>query len=382
MADITIAEQLLISTSAFIGVNQAWGNTFLNHDEISLTKITANIGYAGTPGNVYIKIYETDSGLPTGTELCTATIASSLIPEEKNDHTFVFPAPCALEADTQYAFAMSSDEGSMTFSYQNTNVYAEGLLVNSTDGGDSWGSIPSVDTYFIIVGEEDTGPIEVEAAGNTDAVSTMTGTAAIAVFAASTVDAASTLSGKAAVLASAAATVIAESSFVGATALLVGPGGTFSVASALDGSIDLTASAEGSASATSGLDGTAFKVGDAGVAGSLDAVLTLDGGGDLTASVGGSFDVISALTGDSGLAASGAGNIDIISTLGGDASLVALAAGSFDAVSTLAGQLTDIVFAAGSFDAASALDGDAESMVATDIEGNMSGDFLREGWGF
>jgi hypothetical protein len=113
----------------------------------------------GSPsGNFTVSLRETSAGLPTGSDLCSASVASSSI-TSGDIVEFVFSTNPTLSASTQYAIVYRAPSSSVgtnmsAFRAPDTPDYAGGQGgIPSTDSGSTWGSESFYDIYFEVYGD-------------------------------------------------------------------------------------------------------------------------------------------------------------------------------------------------------------------------------------
>lgn len=111
--------------------------------------------YGTVSGNVVVSIRATTSGLPSGSDLCSGSVAASGISDSGIAWvTFDLGAGTLLTANTTYAIVMAATGGDGFLNYimwgcDNTSpTYANGSLVASTNSGSSWSAITTCDMYF------------------------------------------------------------------------------------------------------------------------------------------------------------------------------------------------------------------------------------------
>jgi uncharacterized repeat protein (TIGR01451 family) len=146
---------ITINGDAF--TNIAWtGQTFTAHASGALVKVDVNLfcsfcGAYGNPPPIIVSIRATSGGLPTGSDLASASLTITDISGLQAFYSATFSAPTNLTAGTQYAllihasaayggstgkqlgFSDSAANGS-----QGGDVYGGGSLIHSTNGGSGW----------------------------------------------------------------------------------------------------------------------------------------------------------------------------------------------------------------------------------------------------
>src|SRR5439155_3130509 len=108
-------------------------------------------GCTANSPNVILTIRNTTGGppVPTGSDLATATLTGFDDGGTGGLKTFTFASPVTLTAGTRYAFvfrlASAFASGTVAYTcscvttgYSNTNPYANGQRVTSTDSGSTW----------------------------------------------------------------------------------------------------------------------------------------------------------------------------------------------------------------------------------------------------
>lgn len=134
------------------------GQTFtLDANTTIITKIRLYLTKLGAPsGNVTVGIYAVDgSSDPTGSALGEkAILASTLNGGALQD--FEFASPIIVSPSTKYALVIKCPDGTAgnepgISREHNSNPYAGGEMLNTTNGGTSWGN-PGWDLKFIVYG--------------------------------------------------------------------------------------------------------------------------------------------------------------------------------------------------------------------------------------
>lgn len=129
------------STDAFYG--DRWlGQTFIASDYYEITSIKVKLWKSNNPtGYLYASIRETDENdLPTGNDLTTGTLSTSLI--DAQDWYEVILTPYRLKKDTKYSIILSvnGDSVNMIRFMRNTTTSYQGQSVISVDAGITWAS--------------------------------------------------------------------------------------------------------------------------------------------------------------------------------------------------------------------------------------------------
>ena len=131
--------------STAYGVNWCY-QTFTTTSTYAISDVALNCWKYGSPGNITASIRKTSAGKPTGGDLCSVTVADSVISTLPSlaYYTFTFDTSYALADATQYAIvwrAPSGDTGNyfQAFGYDSSG-YADGGYGTSSNSGSSWSS--------------------------------------------------------------------------------------------------------------------------------------------------------------------------------------------------------------------------------------------------
>lgn len=129
----------------------AWvGQTFTPGLSGRLTRVDLNLFClfcSGTTPSIKVSLRATASGLPTGADLSSATIASIASNGTQAYYSAIFAVPATVTAGTQYALVVrpTTNPASGSFalsrsgtSLVGTDVYAGGALVNGANAGATW----------------------------------------------------------------------------------------------------------------------------------------------------------------------------------------------------------------------------------------------------
>lgn len=146
--------------------NSQWsGQTFTAGKSGSLSRIDLNlfcVFCSTAPPPIVVSVRATSGGLPTGSDLASATLSLTDFSGSQVWYSALFAAPATVAAGTQYAIVIrpsaALSNGTLGFSDSavsstiGNDVYAGGALVFSTNSGSSWaietGPAPSVDGAF------------------------------------------------------------------------------------------------------------------------------------------------------------------------------------------------------------------------------------------
>ncbi len=161
-AGVTAKDQLVetagASSHGFFGAN--WlGQSFTSGSgvtNVSSVKLTLK-KESGTPGTVFVDIFlEGGDDKPTG-----ASLGQASIPAMSNSayelKTFTFSSAITISASTKYVIVLSSPDSTswQRAHVDNTNPYADGVWINSTDSGSGWSLNAGDDGLFQTFTESD-----------------------------------------------------------------------------------------------------------------------------------------------------------------------------------------------------------------------------------
>ena len=151
--DNTDAQNSSVSPTGFGISNTGWaGQTFMPTVTGQIKRVDVELFCASCTANspnVTLSIRSTTGGTPTGSDLATATLPGFNDGGAGGLKTFTFSSPVTLTAGTRYAFvfrlvsAFASGTVAYTCScvtsgFNNTNPYANGQRVTSTNSGSTW----------------------------------------------------------------------------------------------------------------------------------------------------------------------------------------------------------------------------------------------------
>ena len=151
--DNTDAQNSAVSPTGFGISNTSWaGQTFTPTVTGQIKRVDVELFCASCTANspnVTLSIRSTTGGTPTGSDLATATLPGFNDDGAGGLKTFTFGSPVTLTAGTRYAFVfrLASAFASGTVAYtcscvtsgfNNTNPYANGQRVTSTNSGSTW----------------------------------------------------------------------------------------------------------------------------------------------------------------------------------------------------------------------------------------------------
>ncbi|HET7555574.1 MAG TPA: carboxypeptidase regulatory-like domain-containing protein [Gaiellaceae bacterium] len=159
--DNTDTKNANVSPTGFGFSNTSWaGQTFTPTVSGQLKRVDVELFCAGctaTSPNVTLSIRNTTGAtpVPTGADLGTATLPGFNDGGAGGLKTFTFASPVTLTAGTRYAFvfrlASAFASGTVAYTcscattgYSNTNPYASGQLVTSTNSGSTWSADTTV----------------------------------------------------------------------------------------------------------------------------------------------------------------------------------------------------------------------------------------------
>jgi uncharacterized repeat protein (TIGR01451 family) len=148
-----------ITNNGVAFTNASWvGQTFTAGKSGSLNRADVNLFCVfclNAPPSIIVSIRATSGGMPTGSDLASASVAISDYTGTQAFYAANFPSAANVNAGTQYAIiirasaAYGTSGKNLGFSDSaasaavGDNVYAGGQLVRSTSGGSSWSAEPS-----------------------------------------------------------------------------------------------------------------------------------------------------------------------------------------------------------------------------------------------
>jgi hypothetical protein len=148
-------EQSLTSNTAVPVYGPNWvSQTFTPVRSHYLNYVSLYIYKAGYPDyTVTISVYGVDGNhQPTGTALCSTTLATASLTTKATWRDNWFNTGCAVSAGTEYALVLSADGGDATnralVRVYTASAYAAGQRGSSSDGGTSWTMLPTQDMAF------------------------------------------------------------------------------------------------------------------------------------------------------------------------------------------------------------------------------------------
>ena len=121
-----------------------------NYSNLKLDKISLYLQKYNSPsGNFTVEIYAVDGdNKPTGSVLASANMAANSIAYGYNDFEFDYE----FDYDTTYAIVAKCTDGNSSnyvmWYYQNSNMYTNGQVETSSDGGSTWSIHSSYDFRF------------------------------------------------------------------------------------------------------------------------------------------------------------------------------------------------------------------------------------------
>jgi hypothetical protein len=170
---ICLKKKLEDDVSKQIEQTQRYGNQYFNNTTdrfgqsftipsgmLKLTTVSPHL--VGTANlTLVFEIFAESSGKPTGSALCSKSI--SFNEYEGGFVDFTFDNPLSVEEGEKYVLvgrASSYTSGSFNFEYKNSNVYAGGAMVSSSDSGSNWTVHSTNDHAFQVWGYSEADPIE------------------------------------------------------------------------------------------------------------------------------------------------------------------------------------------------------------------------------
>ena len=167
------------STSSQVRVHGIdwWTQTFTATEYYQLFNVKLNISkYAAdhSPGNVIVSIRRTDgSALPTGEDLCSASVNADGWSTTHSWIEFDFGAGTTLAAGTKYVIIVRAPDGdsdnSVTWNFWTDPLYGDGERGYSSDGGENWG-VTTGDCSFQCYGTEEDDTLVFGVNANTGAI--------------------------------------------------------------------------------------------------------------------------------------------------------------------------------------------------------------------
>lgn len=144
------------TTSDALSASTTWrAQTFTpGTNEDNMSTVVLNLTKIGSPtGNCTIRIRATTGGVPSGSDLATATLAYSAI--SSGDNTFTISGGLTVTPGTVYAIILDPGAGvsggnTIAWNYQNTNVYVSGQRCTSSDSGSNWTGDSTADYRFTV----------------------------------------------------------------------------------------------------------------------------------------------------------------------------------------------------------------------------------------
>lgn len=137
-----------------------YAQTFTTTSAYTITDVALNCWKYGSPGNITVSIRKTDeNGKPTGGDLCSVTVADSVISTLPTlaYYTFTFVSSYALDDATKYAIvarAINGDAGNYFQALGHSGGYANGGRFLSLNSGSLWGTESTIaDANFRTYGE-------------------------------------------------------------------------------------------------------------------------------------------------------------------------------------------------------------------------------------
>ena len=147
-----------------------YGQTFTANSAYSISRVSLPLKRVGSPGTLTVSIRATTAGLPTGADLCSATMDPAGISTSYVWYDFDFSPAVALSSGSVYAIVIrtASGDGSNLLGVQADNsspTYTGGTFVFSTNSGASWTAVSGRDFLFETYSGSDVAFIELTATG-------------------------------------------------------------------------------------------------------------------------------------------------------------------------------------------------------------------------
>ena len=147
-----------------------YGQTFTANSAYSISRVSLPLKRVGSPGTLTVSIRATTAGLPTGADLCSATMDPAGIATSYAWHDFDFSPAAALSSGTVYAIVLRTATGdsSNLIGIQADNsspAYAGGAFIYSLNSGASWTALGTRDLLFETYSGSDAAFIELTATG-------------------------------------------------------------------------------------------------------------------------------------------------------------------------------------------------------------------------
>lgn len=129
--------------------------TFTPGTAHKITSVKLLLYRAGSPGTITVGIRATNTGLPTGNDLCVGTTNGNTLPTGApyEWREITLGAGFELSADTLYAIVIRTETTDVAWRRATDNPYAGGTQITSLDSGDTWSSKPTMDFMFEDWGE-------------------------------------------------------------------------------------------------------------------------------------------------------------------------------------------------------------------------------------
>jgi hypothetical protein len=146
--------------SALFAYGARWvGQTFTTSVPHTVTSVKLKLYRVGSLDTITVSIRGTSSEVPTGSDLCSVTIAGSTITTNPAGewYEFTFDAGYMLATGTKYAIVVGVANGSYPDNYLaamgTTTGYSGGDFVLSTNSGVSWNPDSTHDLVFEVWGD-------------------------------------------------------------------------------------------------------------------------------------------------------------------------------------------------------------------------------------
>lgn len=143
-----------------------FGQTFITPSDVTnIVSVAFHLtwGNATFTRNTRADIFATSGGLPTGASLGNATDSTAIGSAGSGVITYTFGSPIAVSASTTYCatiYDSGSGTNAVSVDYQNTDVFANGNKVSSSNSGSTWTANATNDMYYVdVMTRNDAGKI-------------------------------------------------------------------------------------------------------------------------------------------------------------------------------------------------------------------------------
>lgn len=121
----------------------------------TIKSVKLKLHRSSTAYTLTVGIYATSSGLPTGSALCSGTLAGSSVTTDSAGawYEITLGSGASLAAGTKYAIVISYSSGSINWVMNihadtSSPTYSGGNVCYSSNSGDSWSAITAYDFQF------------------------------------------------------------------------------------------------------------------------------------------------------------------------------------------------------------------------------------------